>query len=358
MGHKSIACALKEQFGHLADAGEDVVVMDVDAFSFNKNGVRLSQLYNTVTRKAPRLWDLSYHATDKIFPISKAMAKLIDNMLLECVNTFKPDVIFSVHSMFIGSVIDALHKHGLDIPVVSLVADIVDPHSTWFDKRQDMVLCPTMDVYESAIMHGLPPEKLRYVGFPVREAFCEAARAGAVADYVPGSELRCLLMGGGGGAGHISDYAAALLEIPHIHLNIVCGHNEELASHLSETLGATYGERLRVLGPVEDMVSEFKRVDIAVLRASPNCIMESSMMGVPIVMTGALPGQEAGNPDFVLRHNLGVLCEGPSAVGFCIDSLLENDAQKLRSIQKSQVKFRDPDAAARAVREVLSFKRA
>ncbi len=50
------------------------------------------------------------------------------------------------------------------------------------------------------------------------------------------------------------------------------------------------------------------------MRGSPNVIMEAVACNVPLIITGALPGQEEENPKFVEKHKLGVVCESTGKI--------------------------------------------
>ena len=44
--------------------------------------------------------------------------------------------------------------------------------------------------------------------------------------------------------------------------------------------------------------------DVAFMRGSPNTILEAINCCLPVVITDALPGQEAGNPSYFVENNL------------------------------------------------------
>ena len=57
-------------------------------------------------------------------------------------------------------------------------------------------------------------------------------------------------------------------------------------------------------GEFEERLKEMcirDRSDIMIARGSPNSFFEGVVMNVPLIITGALPGQEQGNPELVER---------------------------------------------------------
>jgi processive 1,2-diacylglycerol beta-glucosyltransferase len=157
--------------------------------------------------------------------------------------------------------------------------------------------------------------------------------------------LQCLMTGGGGGAGDIEGYATSLLRDTDARLTIICGSNEKLRVRLVEKFGDKYAGRVRILGFVTDMAAEYEKADVAISRASPNCMFEAIVMAVPMIITGALPGQEKDNPGFAARHKLGIICEEPENMAARILDLTRDDGRLWRDIRRAQTDYRDLDSA-------------
>lgn len=80
-------------------------------------------------------------------------------------------------------------------------------------------------------------------------------------------------------------------------------------------------------------------------------MFEAVATNLPIIITGALPGQEKDNPLFAENHNLGVFCKHPSELTTIITELLENDGERLTSILESQSNFINEHASE----DILKF---
>lgn len=341
-GHMSIAEALSEQFSRMDGVELDIV----DGFIFlGEGGVESSKIYNVVTRRARFVWKAVFKATQGGDFVPETMALLVKKRLDNYLRATKPDLILTVHSMFVGSVIDTLEKFGLDLPVVSVVADLANIHSTWCDSRVAKAICPTREAYDCSVKFGMPREKLEIIGFPTRASFVEAARRVGDKAYDADRPLNCLMTGGGGGAGDIEGYATSLLRDTDARLTIICGSNEKLRARLVLKFGDKYAGRVRILGFVTDMAAEYEKADVAISRASPNCMFEAIVMGVPMVITGALPGQEKDNPDFALRHNLGIICDAPEDMAERVRDLIRDGGRRWNEIRRAQVAYRDLDSA-------------
>lgn len=59
------------------------------------------------------------------------------------------------------------------------------------------------------------------------------------------------------------------------------------------------------LGFVTNMAECMVAADVLVTKAGPGTIAEAASVGLPVMLTSFLPGQEEGNVDFVLEHKFG-----------------------------------------------------
>ena len=77
-----------------------------------------------------------------------------------------------------------------------------------------------------------------------------------------------------------------------------------------------------------------------IARGSPNSFFEGVVMNVPLIITGALPGQEQGNPELVERYGLGIVSKGVKGLPEAVGSLLKNDGAELARIRAAQQRYR------------------
>src|SRR5438309_4920623 len=110
-------------------------------------------------------------------------------------------------------------------------------------------------------------------------------------------------MGGAAGVGHLAAQVRSLAEGAHPwQLVVVCGRNEKLRRRRS-ALDAS--APMLVLGFVAYMPELMRACDLVVTKAGPGAIAEALATGLPLVITGFLPGQESPNVDFVVESRIG-----------------------------------------------------
>lgn len=347
-GHASIAQAITEQL----DQYDDVRYEVVDGFELiGKAGISMSKLYGPITRNARELWKVSFALLDQHpAPLNESITALIHDRFVKKLSNFMPDLILTVHPFFNGSVLDILDFYKLDIPFYALQADIINIHGSWCDPRATLTLCPTQEAYDSSIQRGMAPEKLKICGFPTRAMFCDAARAHDTPLYDGTRPLNCLLMSGGEGSGNMLKYAQSLLRYVNCNLKIVCGRNKKLQQDLIAALGGEYHDRLTVYGFLDNIHERMLESDLVIARGSPNTLMEAVVLGVPLIITGSLPGQEADNPALMVSHNLGVMCDNPVSLPSIVNTLMADGGKRLQDIREAQRAYRNLDNAKNIAR--------
>jgi UDP-N-acetylglucosamine:LPS N-acetylglucosamine transferase len=93
---------------------------------------------------------------------------MLFNALREIIHQKQPDVIICTHSSYQDGLAALFDLEKIHIPVLTVVTDLATVTRLWFHPVVDLCLVPTQTVYDLAIEAGLPAEKVRIVGIPVR----------------------------------------------------------------------------------------------------------------------------------------------------------------------------------------------
>jgi processive 1,2-diacylglycerol beta-glucosyltransferase len=353
-GHKSITDSLIERFSKYPD----VKIHVVDGFSLGGNLlVRVGKMYGTITRNAKELWKIIWEISImKPSLINEFIGLAIEENFIKSIKHLKPDLILSVHPNFNGCIIDIMEKYNIKIPFGTLLADLVSIYPLWADPRADFIICPTEDSFNKCLEFGVDKEKLLKIGLPVRSRFCiDLENTDTSSDYTFDRPLECLIMSGGEGSGNMSMIAKILLNNFNCNISIIAGRNKAMKVRIENSLKEKYGDKVNVYGFVTNIEQLMLNSDIAFTRGSPNVMMEAVMCNTPLIITGALPGQEEGNPEYFERNNLGVICYDTSELKSTVAKLLENNAKQLNDLKRTQREFRDPMIADKIVDFLNSF---
>ena len=345
-GHKSISDSLMDWFVEMPE----VEVVQVDGFEdlVNRSVTALGDSYGVVTRHAKFLWKMTWDFGTKFNSTYwSLMSTWAGKRFLELVAREQPDVVLTTHPMFNSSLMTVCEEHGLDLPFVSVQADPVSVHPSWCDPRSALIICATDEAMERTLSFGVPRERILKVGFPTRRRFTDMAQRVEKPAYDGSRPARCLLMSGGEGSGMLGSYALELMTKTDVTLTIICGRNRQLKKRLEALLKRKYGERVRILGFVTDIENQMNESDIMITRGSPNSFFEAVVMNVPLIITGALPGQEQGNPELVERYGLGIVSKGVKKLPAAVKRLLADDGRELLRIREAQQEYRRFDNAKR-----------
>lgn len=355
-GHKSITESLLEQFKNYPDTQVRVV----DGFSLSGNlGLNIGKMYGSITRTSKdawkRIWDITMKRPSLFIEFTElTMHDRFEKLLHE----MHPDAIIVTHPNYNTAVTNILAKINYSVPLFSIVADPVSITPLWCNPKANFTICPTEEAKEVCLKYGVPENRIRVFGFPVRQRFTahlrEQLESGSgilQLQYIPSYPLQFMIMSGGEGSGNMSRLARILLKNFDCHVRLICGRNKILQKALEHTLAEKYRGRVEILGFTEHIEELMLATDLIFIRASPNTLTEAVMCNVPVVITGALPGQEEGNPAYVQKHGLGVVCADPKELKKTVADLLADDCQKLVEIKKSQLIYAKPYSS----RDIVHF---
>ena len=336
-GHKSVSDALTERL----ERYEDVEVLAVDGFGLmNKLGQYMAEYtYGPITRMPGRAWEWNYAAGEKLQkPVTRLVASMIRAKLLSLLAEFRPDVIVSLHPMFIGAVLDVLEDAGLRIPVIAHEVDLVDIADYWFDPRVDLTLAPSRESFEYTVARGVPAGRVAQVGFPVRRRFIEAQPK-------PHEGTVITVMSGAEGSGMLQTVTRVLLTHTDARVNVICGRNKKLRKQLKHRFARKYRGRVNIMGFVSNIEDVMASSDLLVMRASPNCVMEAVAMRVPVILFGRLAGQEQHNPEMLEAHGLARYCHDLSELPYRAKMLLSKGGAQAEAMRRAQRAYAPTDAA-------------
>ncbi|MCL4559637.1 MAG: glycosyltransferase [Chloroflexi bacterium] len=240
------------------------------------------------------------------------------------------DLIVSVHPLANGPILRAFGPNRP--PFITVVTDLVSTHAFWYHRMVDLVLVPTEEARLRGIEDGVDPERIRVVGLPVAQRFCQPLGSR--------SELRSklgwpedlpvvLLVGGGEGMGPL-DKTAYAIDTAGLKaaLVVVTGRNRKMKSEME---AHCWSMPAYIYGFVREMPEFMRAADILVTKAGPGTISESFIAGLPIVLYSRVPGQEEGNVTYVVNEGAGVWAPQPEQVVAALRDWLRHPSHRERA---------------------------
>ncbi len=360
-GHCSAASAAAQALRDLYGEGAAVDLVDVTANYLDWPLNRLDDIYNQLVRLRGWPWAIVYHLTDaprRIALLEKGWWLLIQEACRQLLRDHRAEVIVCCHPLLKAPLLQALDELASQTPVVTLVTDLTAGHASWFVPGDARCLVPTDLARCSALSCGLCPEHIRVTGLPVGLEFVAPAqengptarrRLGLAPDLPT-----VLLMSGADGMGDLPCLCRALSSDGlKAQLAVITGRNEKLRDDL---LAEDWPLPVQVKGFVHNIHQWMQAADLLVTKAGPSTISEALVMGLPMVLSSALPGQERPNVDYVLQGGAGVWAPGPQETATAVRNLLEADSVLMQMSEQARA-LAQPDAARRVAEAVWQVGR-
>jgi 1,2-diacylglycerol 3-beta-galactosyltransferase len=318
-------------------------------------------LYGLTVTTRPILYAGLWHATNTRATYAALAAlnrSLMRGGLLRLLDRVRPDVIVSVHGLLTKPVLDVLHQMRVRVPIITVVTDLVRFHRAWATPDVNLCIVPTAAARDLTISMGMPAERIRLLGMPIHPKFClpsnesEHVRAELGLTH---NRFTVLLVGGGDGIGQLGDAARALAKsgLP-IQLIVVTGRNRALQQALL-TEQTAWTIPAAILGFVDTMPDIMRAADVIVTKAGPGTIAEALACGLPIILTGAIPGQEVGNIEYVESQGVGKLATTPEAITRAVQSFVEADPAEFAQCRAHARELSHPRAAFEIASVILGF---
>jgi 1,2-diacylglycerol 3-beta-galactosyltransferase len=217
----------------------------------------LTGLYGPTIRWVPLLWGALFYATNTrptAALLRSTLLLLANRPVIEAVHRVRPAAIVSLHPLTVRAAVAARDRAGPDIPVMTVVTDLINPHVTWLDDGVDRVVVPSTATDWPRDPGRLQADRRIEAGPPVAACFA----AGPLRLSERKKLRRCLgldedrfvvvLAGGAEGSGGIARRAAGILRrTDDVSVVALCGRSTRLERKLS-SLAARSGGRLIVKG--------------------------------------------------------------------------------------------------------------
>lgn len=317
----------------------------------------LPELYPLWVRYARTLWGCCYRASNarrRSDLVMAALRRWWRDGLRRLVLEHPADVVVSVHALFSRPVLWAWQQVSpVRPPFVTVITDLVTTHAFWYEPQVERCLVPTVAAYERGLMFGLRPDQLRLTGMPVHPEFAPERldRAAARARLLLHPALPAVVLAGGGdGMGPVFAIARELnrRRLP-LQLIVVAGRNASLQRQLE----ALRWNQPTVIYPfVNNMPELLAAADILVTKAGPTTVSEACSAGVPLLLSGAVPGQEDGNVTYIVDHGAGAYAPGARQVADTVAAWLAEGPAGLAQRAANARRLAHPDAVWQVAEEI------
>jgi 1,2-diacylglycerol 3-beta-galactosyltransferase len=291
------------------------------------SGLRLQDVYNLLLKKG---WTLGSPQLCRFMQLlirayhSKEVRLLEDHWRGD-----PPDMVVSLIPNFNRALFEALRKVAPEVPLVTVLTDLIDyPPHFWIERQEQYLICGTDRAAGQAAAMGHAPERVfRTSGMIIHPRFYEPVAADRRAERTrlgldPGLTTALVLFGGHGAramldiAGHLRNS-----KLP-IQLIMICGHNTQLARNVSEQSGKV---PMVVEGFTQEVPYYMHLSDFMIGKPGPGSISEALAMNLPLIVqsnASTLP-QERYNARWVEENEVGMVVSNFRHIEQVVGRLIE-----------------------------------
>lgn len=353
-GHRSVADAIVGALEHLFPGRYDIHLADIIAEGYPFPLSTAGRLYGPVVDLLPGPYGLLWHSSNRSRStdyLLRAVAPLSFDRLEDMVHAAEPEVIVSTHPLGNHSVASLRERLHWGMPLVTVVTDLVTIHRCWLCPEADLCLVPTEQARRKALDAGFETDRVKVTGLPIGLKFAQAPRDRQQLMRELGlgeDKLTVLVVGGGEGMGNVFSIARAVAQAGlDIQLVVVAGRNEALKSRLESV---SWEVPTHVLGFVDNMPALMHSADLLVTKAGPSTMSEALSCGLPMLISGALRGQEEGNAEWAVATGAALFTPTPQELVLALRELAGNGPETLARMRQKAREAATPDAALNAAR--------
>lgn len=352
-GHRKAALAIESAFKEIGRSGIETKVIDTLDYSTPFFKANYPAFYLFMVNKIPYLWGLFYYLLDTriFYRCIASYGRRIHNSLgfqdlVKFLNEYDPAIVINTH--FLGSEVMAhMKRKGMlkSTKLVSIVTDYM-PHSFWVDRVIDYYCVAQEETKKKLTARGIPEEKIRVFGIPIDRIFSiKKDRKGLSAKIGIDPNKKTVLIGSGGfGVGPVKELVKELMTAKEAEqILVICGSNPRLYGEIGE-IAQNAGKSVKVFQFVDNMDEMMTVSDVIVTKSGGMTSSEAMAKDLPMIVTSAIPGQEARNSDYLVKSGAAVKAYTVKKVKEVIEELF-NSNEKLESLKKNIGRIKKPDSS-------------
>lgn len=369
-GHNRAAEALETAARKIVPEG---MILRLDSLDYTTESFSTiySKYYIETVKNAPTLWGWAFEQTDvpwKTQDLREWFERINAQPLVKEIREFEPDFVINTH--FVPAAVTSyllrrgkIHTHN------SIVVTDFYAHATWLVRQFHRYFVAHEEERRQLMSYGIPAERISVTGIPVAPQFSEKKDPGQLKKELgldPDLPL-ILLAAGAFGVVPVQDILSPLLEIrPKCQIAVLCGRNNRLKKSVENFVrihrhGASEDRSgdlplfpiFTVLGYTEEIHHWMGAADLFITKPGGLSSAESLAMGLPMVLTDPIPGQEVSNAMYLLEHGAAVMPTSPATIGYKIEKFLTTP-DYLDRIRTAAGRLGRPEAAESILKTVLT----
>jgi processive 1,2-diacylglycerol beta-glucosyltransferase len=358
-GHNRAAQALEAAAQKIVPEG---TVRRLDSLDYTTESFRAiySKYYIETVKNAPTLWGWAFQQTDvpwRAQALREWFERINAQPLVREILEFEADFVINTHSVP-AAVTSHLLRRGKIRAHNSVVVTDFYAHASWLVRQFHRYFVAHEEERRQLMAYGIPGERISVTGIPVAPEFSEKKDPAVLRRELGlDPELPMVLLAAGAfGVVPVQEMLSPLLEVPaKYQITVLCGRNKKLKKTVESFLEGRTEEfpRFTVLGYTEKIHRWMGAADLFITKPGGLSSAESLAMGLPMVLTDPIPGQEVSNAMYLLEHGAAVIPTSTSTIGYKVEKLLTRP-DSLERIKTAAGRLGRPAAAETILKTLLS----
>ena len=269
-------------------------------------GPFVARTYLQMLSRTPALWHYAYDNDFVAFAAGALREAVLpfSSRKLEALLT-KTGVRAVISTQALPSLMITKNRRLSRLPLFSVLTDFC-AHAYWPPRGVEAYFVPERGAAGELRRRGAPADRIFLSGIPVRKEFSgpqpDKAAARRRLGLAPGL-FTVLITGGSRGLGNLHEAAMALKPLlGRLQAVVLCGSNRRLCRQAEKAAVGT--RHLRFVDYTESPEDYYRAADLVVGKPGGVTLAESMALAKPFIIYSPLPGQEARNTAFLLRHRL------------------------------------------------------
>lgn len=330
-GHKSAACGLADEY-----LTRGCKVMVADPCEADTSGLYslTKAYYNLCVRRMPWLWAMAYSQTataDWRSIVSWPIIRKATRHLADLLVSWRPNVVICTYPLY-AYMMDYIHEtSSSSVPYAVVVTDSLEISRPWLKSSTSFLFVP--DEFSASLLrkrYGLDSVVFSS-GFPVRKAFLQRVEKCAPSE----SQLNILYGAYLGVEATVRQVSRIFACFPQAKIVLLAGDRYEVFEKKLRRFIS--GKSLVVLRSSDCMADLFTAAHIYIGKTGAATMFEAYAAGVPFIANYALPGQEQGNLQLLLRDETGYWAGSSDTLCDIIYKLLRNSAEKWKKVRSNML---------------------
>ncbi|SMF52378.1 MGDG synthase family glycosyltransferase [Paenibacillus barengoltzii] len=339
----------------------DITLLDLMAEAHPLINGLTKFVYMQSFKTIPGLYGWVYNATKQMpqeAPLLEVINSLGMNKLQRTLQQAQPNLI--IHTFPQLAMPRLLKRTGQSLPMANIITDF-DLHGRWIHSGVDRYYVATEDLKAEMVSRGIPEERIRVSGIPVKPEF--HLQHPDRQEHLPGplqelflkndtnNKTTILLMAGAYGAMQgVREVIERFMALERYRVIAVCGRNRELYRALHEQLPPH--SDVHLLEYVDQVAALMHQCDCIVTKPGGITLSEALACRLPVFVYRPVPGQELNNARYLAQKGVACITRTPAELTEEIDALFQ-DPHRLTELRQKIENLRRPEAAEVIADDIL-----